>query len=134
MKAKELITGDVNENEEPSQAPAPPAGGPPRRPGGGFRRHAPPGGAPGGPAAPGAEAPVGLTPQEKSALKDLVLIDLLTAFASGDTFYEDLVAMALEGREPDRAQAKHFLDEAGKWAKRFGPDHNALMNKIATKA
>lgn len=72
--------------------------------------------------------------QEQSALKDLVILDLLNAFANGDTFYTDLATMALAGKAPDRTQAQHFLQEAGKWAKQFGPAHNELMNKIAASA
>ena len=135
MKSKALITG-VNEDDEmggPPQRPPGPGGGPrPPRPGPDRGRHRTFSGQPGHPDA-GEGGEVGLSPREKAAFKDIILLDLAAAFAGGDPFYTELVQCAVEGREPDKNQIRHLMDEAGKFAKQLGPEHNELMNKLAAK-
>jgi hypothetical protein len=131
--AKSLITGaePINEgigDEQPPHRQGPPGGRPPGPPGG-------PRGMRGGPGAPGRapggpEEPQGmLSRQERAAMKDLVLLDLVSAMG-GDPFYKSLVDMAIKGTDPDPAMIRHFMDEAPKFAKEMPPHVNELMGKL----
>lgn len=126
-KAKSLITGDKEPlNEAPEGTPPGGSGGPPRRPmrpGGPPRREAP-GGPDGG-------DPSGFSPQERLALKDLVILDLLAALG-GDSFYESVAKVGLGTAPLTPDIVRHFLDEAGKYADKMPPQVNALMGKISS--
>jgi hypothetical protein len=126
--AKSLITGDgqpVNEGAE--GMPPAPGSGQPRRPMPPGQRRDPR--AMGGPGGPPEEEGM-LTRQERVAMKDLVLLDLLNMTGS-DPFFVALVNMAVKGTDPDPAQIRHFMDEAGKFAKSMTPQVVELMNKLA---
>jgi hypothetical protein len=71
-----------------------------------------------------------LTRQERAAMKDLVLLDLLHAVGGG--FFAPIVNMAIKGTDPDPAMIRHFMDEAGKYADQMSPEVNALMGKLAS--
>lgn len=125
--ARGLITGQtpITEAEEmptggPGPGPGPRPGGPPR----GMRMPGRPG--PGGPAEPEGA----FTRQERAAMKDLVILDLLAALGGG--FYEPIAQMALKGTDPDPAMIRHFMDEAGKYSDKMTPEVVALMNKLAS--
>lgn len=133
-KAKSLITGEQDMNEstegmEPSNVPGGPPrgpgpGGPPRRAGGPPRR-------PGGPGGPGGGPDEGgFTPRERSALKDLIILDLLQAIGD-DKFYNEIADVALKGAPLSPAMIRHFMDEAPRYAERMSPEVNELMGKIA---
>lgn len=124
-KAKSLITGEKEPiNEAPEGLPP---GGPqrrPMRPGGPPRREA----GPGGPDEPG--EPGGLSPKEKVALKDLVILDLLNLL--GNDRFATMIAQVGLGTAPISPEVvRHFLDEAGKYADKMSPQVNELMGKIA---
>lgn len=139
MKAKTLI-----ESGDEMAAGGPGPSGPPRgnRPPGPFgrervrasnelprMRHAGPGGMHG--QMGGAEEPAGLlSRQEKSTFKDLVILDLLHA-SGGDQFYASIAQAAINGTDPDPAMIRHFMDEAGKYAKMMPPAVMDLMGKFA---
>lgn len=93
----------------------------------------PPGMRRGGPGDPmGGEEPAGmLSRAERVAMKDLVLLDVLQA-TGNDPFYKAIVDMAIKGTDPDQNMIRHFMDEAGKYAKEMSPEVNALMNKLAS--
>jgi hypothetical protein len=122
--ARELITGEkpINENDG-MMAGGPTGPGPGPRPGGprGMR----PGGRPGGPPEPEGA----FTRQERAAMKDLVILDLVHALGGG--FYDAIAEMGLKGTDPDPAMIRHFMDEAGKYADKMSPEVQALMNKLA---
>jgi hypothetical protein len=127
-KAKSLITGELNEGQEemPGGAPGPSRGpgGPPRRPGGPPRRERGPGGFGGPPREDG------LSPDDQSALKDLIILDLLQALG-GDAFYAEIAAVALKGSPLTPAMIRHFMDEAPRYAESMSPEVNELMGKLS---
>lgn len=125
--ARGLITGEtpITEAEEmptggPGPGPGPRPSGPPR----GMRMAGRPG--PGGPSEPEGT----FTRQERAAMKDLVILDLVTALGGG--FYEPIAEMALKGTDPDPAMIRHFMDEAGKYSDKMTPEVVGLMNKLAS--
>jgi hypothetical protein len=128
--ARSLITGEKQPiNEAPGDIPGGPSGGPggpPRRPGGPPRRMERPGG-PGGPGGPEAG---GFSPKERSALKDLIILDLLNALAN-DPFYTEIANVALQGAPITPQVVRHLMDEAPKYADKMAPEVNELMGKIA---
>jgi hypothetical protein len=122
-KAKTLITGEQPLNEGPDDMPAPGAGGPPQRgPGGPPRR---PGGGP--PRRSGAPGGPGL---DQSALKDLIILDLLHALGN-DAFMVEIASVALKGTPLTPQVVQHLMDEAPKYADKMSPEVNELMGKIA---
>lgn len=126
-KAKTLITGEqpINEGDDMGHdiggpgGPPPPRGpgGHPRRPGGPPRR-------PGGPGGPGGQG------IDQSALKDLIILDLLQALGN-DSFYTLIASVALKGAPITPEIVRHLLDEAPKYADKMTPEVNELMGKIA---
>jgi hypothetical protein len=125
-KARSLITGEpLNEAPEDGAAPVSPVpGSPARRPGGPPPRPQRPGG-PGGPPEAG-----GISSKERSALKDLIILDLLNALGN-DPFYTEIANVALKGAPITPQVVRHLMDEAPKYADKMPPEVNELMGKIA---
>lgn len=132
MKAKTLITGEgeplneAPENMEPPRGP----GGPPRRPGGPPMRSRGSGGQSGPPGEPGEPSPGQFGGKEKPLIIELVILDLLQAL-NHDRFFTAIADIGLKGAPITPELARHFLDEAPKYADKMSPGLNALMEKIA---
>jgi orotate phosphoribosyltransferase len=71
-----------------------------------------------------------LSARERSALKDLIILDLLHALGN-DAFFVMIAGVALKGDPISPEVVRHLLDEAPKYADKMSPEVNALMGKIA---
>ena len=135
-KARDLITGEgqINEGDDLGRDLGNPTGPAPQRPGGPPRRPMPGGPmrrGPGGPGGPGSPAhPSGLNPAEQSALKDLVILDLLQAL-NNDRFYTQIANVALKGEALTPEFLRHIMDEAPKYAGAMSKEVNDLMGKLS---
>jgi hypothetical protein len=132
MKAKDLIQGKtINEADEPppettgDQARPNPRRPMPRRTGPGDPAFGLTRDRPINPMNPG-EPPGQFTNQEKSQLKDILI--LMLAQAAGSQLDAEIGQALMTNQELNPGQLQHIIDEARRI--KLPPSHNAIMQKI----